>query len=232
MEALNNMAVNYDPLFTAIGVKLKDVKTLTRALSHKSASHGRDLGYERLEFLGDRVLGLCVADMLMMAFPDEPEGALSRRLNALVRQETLAEIGEEIGLGRYMILGKAEEDSGAKSNPAIVSDIVEAIIATIYLEHGLEGARQFINRFLERRLANTAKPPKDAKSTLQEWAMARKMPLPAYVVTDRKGPDHAPIFTIEVSLPGVDPVSATGETKRVTEQKAAEALLETLKTVN
>ncbi len=222
------MTVNYAPLFSTIGVTLKDVDTLTSALSHKSASHGRDIGYERLEFLGDRILGLCVADMLMKAFPKEPEGDLSRRLNALVRQETLAEIGEEMDLKKYMILGKAEEESGAKGNPAIVSDIVEALIATIYLEKGLEEARRFIHRYLEKRLANTAEPPKDAKSTLQEWAMARKMPLPAYVVTNRTGPDHAPIFTIEVSLPGSDPVSATGETKRMTEQKAAEAFLDVI----
>ncbi|MTI09014.1 ribonuclease III [Curvivirga aplysinae] len=222
------MSIDYTPFFEALGVTLSDKKRLTRALTHKSASHGRDLGYERLEFLGDRVLGLCVADMLMDAFPKEPEGALSRRLNALVRQETLAEVALEISLPNYVILGKAEEESGARHNPAILSDIVEAVIAAIYKEQGLEEARKFIHKYLEKRLENTAKPPKDAKSALQEWAMARKMPLPAYTMTDRSGPDHAPIFTIEVALPGREAVSAQGETKRVAEQKAATTMLEKL----
>ncbi|MDX1736640.1 MAG: ribonuclease III [Alphaproteobacteria bacterium] len=222
------MSENFDTLCKELGVSFENEELLVRALTHKSASHGRDLGYERLEFLGDRVLGLCVADMLMKAFPEEPEGALSRRLNALVRQETLAEVATEIALQDYVILGKAEQDSGASQNPAILSDIVEALIAAIYLQDGLEAARGFIENKLKHRLKSTAKPPKDAKSSLQEWAMSRKMPLPDYVLVERSGPDHAPVFTIEVRLPGQEPASAVAESKRAAEQKAAAAMLENI----
>ncbi|WP_259780050.1 ribonuclease III [Aestuariispira ectoiniformans] len=215
-------------LYAILGHEFDNPELLQEALTHRSASHGRDNGYERLEFLGDRVLGLCVADMLMQAFPDEPEGALSRRLNALVRQETLAEVAEGLGFQDYIYVGKAEDDSGARANPAILSDICEAVIAALYKDGGLEVARAFITKYWRDRLEKSSRPPKDAKSSLQEWAMARKLPLPEYEVVDKTGPDHAPVFTIEVSVRGREPARAQGEAKRNAEQKAAELLLERL----
>lgn len=218
----------FDALYDILGHKFKDKDLLQEALTHRSASHGRDNGYERLEFLGDRVLGLCIADMLMRAFPDEPEGALSRRLNALVRQETLAEVAEELGLQDHIYVGRAEDDSGARSNPAILSDICEAVIAALYTDGGLEVARAFIVRYWRGRLEKSSRPPKDAKSSLQEWAMARKLPLPEYEIAEKSGPDHAPVFTIQVSVRGREPAQADGESKRIAEQKAAAILLERL----
>lgn len=217
-----------DALFAILGHEFKDPELLQEALTHRSASHGRDNGYERLEFLGDRVLGLCIADMLMQAFPDEPEGALSRRLNALVRQETLAEVAEELGFQTHIYVGRAEEDSGARANPAILSDICEAVIAAMYIDGGLEVARAFIVKNWRHRLEKSSRPPKDAKSSLQEWAMARKLPLPEYEIAEKSGPDHAPVFTIKVSVRGREPAQAQGESKRNAEQKAAAILLERL----
>ncbi|RED50891.1 ribonuclease III [Aestuariispira insulae] len=218
----------YDALFARLGHEFENVERLEQALTHRSASHGQDIGYERLEFLGDRILGLCIADMLMQAFPEEPEGALSRRLNALVRQETLAEIAAEIGLNDYLRLGKAEEESGASDNPAILADVCEAVIAALYRDSGLDASRRFIKRYWEKRLEKSSRPPKDAKSSLQEWAMARKIPLPEYETIEKEGPDHAPVFTIQVSVRGKEPAQATGDSKRSAEQKAAEILLNRL----
>lgn len=217
-----------DALYGILGHKFSDPALLQEALTHRSASHGRDNGYERLEFLGDRVLGLCIADMLMEAFPDEPEGALSRRLNALVRQETLAEVAEALGIQDHILVGRAEEDGGARTNPAILSDICEALIAALYRDGGLEVARTFIVANWRNRLEKSSRPPKDAKSSLQEWAMARKLPLPEYEIAEKSGPDHAPVFTIQVSVRGREPMQASGESKRNAEQKAAALLLEHL----
>ena len=215
-------------LYPVLGHEFAEPDRLEQALTHRSASHGQDIGYERLEFLGDRILGLCIADMLMKAFPDEPEGALSRRLNALVRQETLAEISQEIGLDNYLRLGKAEEESGAAQNPAILADVCESVIAALYRDSGIECSKSFIKRYWEKRLEKSSTPPKDAKSTLQEWTMARKLPLPDYEMTGKTGPDHAPVFTIQVTVRGKDPAVASGESKRNAEQKAAEILLDRL----
>lgn len=209
-----------------VNYSFNDETLITRALTHRSVSHGKDHGYERLEFLGDRVLGLCVADLLMSAFPDEPEGDLSRRFNALVRQETLAEIASHIGLKNHILLGKSEQDSGAANNPAIISDVCESVIAALYLDGGMDVVRAFIFQHWQPRLEKTSKPPKDAKSSLQEWAMARKLPIPAYEEIIREGPDHAPIFTIQVTVKGRDPEQAEGDSKRLAEQKAAALLLE------
>ena len=218
----------YKELIARLGHEFEDQDRLKQALTHRSASHGQDIGYERLEFLGDRILGLCIADMLMLAFPEEPEGALSRRLNALVRQETLAEIAIEIGLDKFLHLGKAEEEAGAAQNPAILADVCEAVIAALYRDGGLDISREFIRRYWEKRLEKSSRPPKDAKSSLQEWAMARKIPLPEYETVDKQGPDHAPVFTIQVSVRGKEPAQAVGDSKRSAEQKAAEILFNRL----
>lgn len=207
----------------------QDISVLEKALSHRSATHGRDIGYERLEFLGDRVLGLCIVDMLLKAFPQEPEGALSRRLNELVRQETLAKIAEEVGLAPFISLGRAEEEGGARENPAILSDVCEAVIAALYLDAGMERAREFVELHWTPRLEGAVKPPKDPKSALQEWAMARKLPLPAYEEVARSGPDHAPVFTIRVTIRNQPPAEAQGDSKRAAERMAAQLLLDQVK---
>lgn len=212
----------------ALGYQFTDPSLLEEALTHRSVVSGRIIGYERLEFLGDRVLGLVVADMLMEAFPDENEGALARRLAALVREKTLAAVARDIGLGAELRLGPSEAESGARENDALLADACEAMIAAIYRDGGLAPARRFIERHWSDRLAAEVAPPHDAKSALQEWAQARALPLPVYRVVEREGPDHAPLFTVSVEVEGRPPASATGPSKRVAEQAAARALLEAI----
>lgn len=210
----------------ALGHKFADPSLLEEALTHRSAVGGRTIGYERLEFLGDRVLGLVTADMLMDAFPEENEGALARRLAALVREETLAAVARDLGLGAEIHLGPGESEGGGRENDAILADACEAMIAAIYRDGGLEIARRFIETHWAGRLAAELEPPQDAKSTLQEWAQGRGLPLPVYRVVEREGPDHAPRFTVSVEVTGKPPASASGHSKRTAEQAAAQALLD------
>src|SRR3546814_5341196 len=158
--------------------------------------------YERLEFLGDRVLSLVIADMLFEAFPSEDEGHLARRHVALVRREALAEVAKAIGLGQHVRLSIGEEEAGGRENPAILADVCEAIIGALFRDAGLETARAFIVRQWQARLEGEIHPPQDAKTTLQEWAQQRGRPLPLYRTVGRSGPDHAPAFTISVEVEG------------------------------
>jgi len=210
----------------ALGYKFRDASVLEEALTHRSLVSGRTIGYERLEFLGDRVLGLVIADMLMDAFPSENEGALARRLAALVREETLAAVARDISLGAEIRLGPGESDSGGRENNALLADACEALIAAIYRDGGLAAARRFIEANWRGRLAAEVEPPQDAKSALQEWAQARAIPLPIYKVVEREGPDHAPVFTVSVEVAGKPAASASGSSKRNAEQAAARALLD------
>lgn len=210
-----------------IGYQFRNRRLLELALTHRSAGSASDGSYERLEFLGDRVLGLVIADLLLKRFPGEPEGHLSRRLNALVRKEALAEVAVALDLGSEIKFGQSEEVDGA-DNPSILSDVCEALIAAIYRDADLEAARSFILRQWEARLDADPKPPRDAKSGLQEWSMARALGFPTYEEIDRSGPDHAPVFTIRVSIPGHGEAVAEGRSKRQAEQSAAETLLERL----
>jgi ribonuclease-3 len=212
----------------ALGHAFADPSLLEEALTHRSVVSGRIIGYERLEFLGDRVLGLVVADMLMDAFPDENEGALARRLAALVREQTLAAVARDIGLGAEIHMGPGESDGGGRENYAILADACEALIAAIYRDGGLKAARRFIETHWSARLAAEPAPPHDAKSMLQEWAQGRGLPLPVYRVVDREGPDHAPRFTISVEVAGKPPATACGHSKRTAEQVAAQALLDAI----
>lgn len=209
--------------------RFADPALLEQALTHRSAAPRHDVGYERLEFLGDRVLGLIITDLLMAVFPDDNEGALARRLAELVRQETLADVARDIDLGRHVRLSRSEGESGGRENDAILSDVCEAVIAAIYLDAGLEAARQFIERCWRGRLDSASAPPQDAKTMLQEWAQGRGLPLPNYCVTERTGPDHAPEFTVTVTVEGHDPVAGAGPSKRTAEQAAAEVLLDRIK---
>jgi ribonuclease-3 len=211
-----------------LGYVFSNKRRLERALTHRSAGAQGDGSYERLEFLGDRVLGLVIADMLLQRFPKDPEGHLSRRFNALVRQETLADVARDLGLGGVIRFGQYEEAEGS-DNPAILSDVCEALIAALYRDAGLDCARDFILRNWETRLDADPTPPRDGKSALQEWTMARGLGLPQYEEVSRSGPDHAPIFTMRVSIPKHGSAQAEGRVKRHAEQSAAEQLLESLK---
>jgi len=204
---------------------------LIEALTHPSAvrRHGRSpRGYERLEFLGDRVLGLIVAEMLWHRFPTEAEGELSRRHAHLVRREALAEVAKTIGLGKCLVLSPSEESSGLRDNASTLADACEAVIAALYLDGGAAAARHFVERRWEPRLAAAGKPPRDPKTALQEWAQARGLPLPAYRTVATEGPSHRRRFTVSVSVEGQEPATASGSSKRAAETAAAAAALAAL----
>ncbi len=213
---------------------------LAEALTHSSALPGGQIGrrrtrraavprdYERLEILGDRVLGLVVADLLWRRFDAEQEGPLTRRHAQLVRRETLAAVAVEIGLDRMVQLSPAEAASGMARNPAILADVLEAVIAAIYLDGGFDAAFAFVERWWGPRLADMERPPRDPKTLLQEWAQGSGRPLPEYCLLGTSGPDHALQFTIAVRVAGYDEASATASSKRAAETAAAAALLERL----
>jgi ribonuclease III len=212
---------------------------LEEALTHPSALAPENVrgrrrrkpshrGYERLEFLGDRVLGLIVADLLWRRFENEPEGDLTRRLTHLVRREALARVANTIRLGTYLVLSRAEAAAGAADNPGILADVCEALIAAIYLDGGFAAASAFVRQFWEPLVDEMEGPPRDPKTALQEWAQARGLALPAYELVETSGPDHAPLFTVAASVAGGNHATATASSKRVAEAKAAALLLEQL----
>lgn len=215
-----------DAISTILDHEFADPALLRRALLHRSAAPTGDLGYERLEFLGDRVLGLVVTDMLMVAFPAENEGALARRLAGLVRRETLADVARGFGLGQFIRLSRSEEECGGRDNETILADVCEAIIGALYQDGGLEAARSFVQHHWADRLAAATEPPRDAKTALQEWAQGRGLPLPVYRLVNRTGPDHAPEFTVSVEVEGQAPDQGMGPSKRLAEQAAAEFLFQ------
>jgi ribonuclease III len=231
---------NLRDLTAALDYAFEDSELLRIALLHPSAvSTGRGkrskkleprIGWgtdnQRLEFLGDRVLGIVVAEMLFRAFPDEDEGALARRLAALVRQDSLDAVAREIALGRYLTISRGEEEGGGRDNPAILADACEALIGAIYLDGGLETARVFVERHWRPKMDAEAKPPQDAKTALQEWAQAAGLALPLYTVVKSEGPPHDPVFEVEVTVAGQLPASARGRSKRAAEQAAARQLLD------
>jgi len=219
-----------------LGHAFAEPSLLGEAVTHASVSggYGGPGGrgdYERLEFLGDRVLSLVVAELLMARFPEAREGDLAFRHVALVRRETIAGIAAKIGLGRFLKLSRGEEESGGRDNPAILGDAMEAVIAALFLDGGLEAAGKFITAHWSEPMLSVTAPPKDAKTLLQEWAQGVGKGLPAYDVLGREGPDHDPVFTVEVSVAGLDPARGEGASKRSAEQAAAEALLERIGTM-
>lgn len=201
-----------------------------QALTHPSIVHGRQprkaTPYERLEFLGDRVLGLVVAEMLYHRFPAEPEGALARRHAALVKRESLARVAAEIGLPRLIVLSKGEEEAGGRANPALLADACEAVIGALFADAGFDAAAPFVRRHWAPLMEESGAPPKDAKTALQEWAQGLGKPLPVYTTLGMEGPAHDPIFLISVAVEGVEAAAGRGPSKRVAEQAAATALLE------
>ncbi|MGF1457173.1 MAG: ribonuclease III [Alphaproteobacteria bacterium] len=211
--------------------RFQDRERLIEALTHSSVDAASDARAskirinERLEFLGDRVLGLMTAEALILAFPDAPEGDLAPRLNALVRKETCAEVALECGLDRVLILAASERSSGGAAKPAILGDACEALIAALYLDGGRTAAQAFFDRFWGKRLQELDAVPRDPKTSLQEWIQGRSRETPSYRILDRRGPDHAPEFDVEVLVPGFDPATGTGPSRRAAERAAAQAVL-------
>ncbi|HEV7291987.1 ribonuclease III [Devosia sp. RR2S18] len=218
----------HEKLQFRLGYRFADLDLLERALTHSSAvspSKRIEHSYQRLEFLGDRVLGLVVADMLYRRYPKANEGELSRTLNTLVRKETCAIIARTLDLGRELNLGESEARTGGAEKEAILGDATEAVIGAIFCDGGLGKAYEFVERMFEEFLVDGQANRADAKTTLQEWAQARGLEPPSYTQTERTGPDHAPEFTISVRLGEFEPLSATGSSKKIAEHKAAEQFL-------
>ncbi|MEA3033287.1 MAG: ribonuclease [Sphingomonadales bacterium] len=212
-------------LAETLGTTPADAALFERALTH--SSHGEE-NYERLEFLGDRVLGLVVATWLYEVFPDEPEGKLSRRFNALVARETCAEVARELGLAARLRLGKQARDDGAWDSDNVLGDVVEALIGALYLDSGFDAADAFVRRAWADRVSSRDRAPKHPKSALQEWAAANDRKPPEYRLAGRTGPHHAPRFVVEVAIRGVGEASAEGASKQEAETAAAAKLLEQL----
>jgi len=198
---------------------------IARALTHASADPARS--NERLEFLGDRVLGLVVAEKLYALYPEDAEGALALKLNALVRQDACARAADAAGLRPHLIMAKSETGSGGRGKPAILACACEAVIAALYLDGGMDAARGFVERYWADQFASLSDDMRDAKTALQEWAQARKGGgAPQYRLAGREGPDHSPRFKVEVSVRGVAPETGEGGSKREAEQDAAKKMLD------
>ncbi len=184
--------------------------------------------YERLEFLGDRVLGLVVAEWLLERFPGEREGSLAKRHAGLVRREALAAVADAINLGHHLRLSPGEQGSGGRANRTILADACEAVIGALYLDGGLDVARRFVRRAWEAQIDAAQRPPQDCKTALQEWAQGHGKPLPAYEIVRRTGPAHEPEFEVAVRVEGYPPTHGTGRSRRLAETIAARDLLRQL----
>lgn len=215
-----------------IGHSFRQPALLLRAVTHASISSATRPDNQRLEFLGDRVLGLVMAEALLSADDKAAEGLLAPRFNALVRKETCADMAREIGLGEVLKLGRSEMMSGGRRKEALLGDAMEALIAAVYLDAGFEAAKALILRLWNSRIHAVEHDARDAKTSLQEWAQARGMALPTYTETGRDGPDHQPMFTVTVQLENGAAESSRAGSKRVAEQAAARALLARLEQVN
>jgi ribonuclease-3 len=199
---------------------------LSRAVTHASISSQTRPDNQRLEFLGDRVLGLVIAEALLKADPAAAEGQLAPRFNALVRKEACADVAREIELGAVLRLGRSEQMSGGRRKAALLGDAMEAVLAAVYIDGGMEAARAVILRHWQGRIDSVEADARDPKTSLQEWAQARGQTPPAYVQLRREGPDHAPVFTIAARLATGQEAQASAPSKRAAEQAAARALLE------
>jgi len=219
----------YKDLEKALGHRFKNQEFLEVGLTHASmrGGKGKRSDNERLEFIGDRVLGLAIAELLNDQFPLANEGELARRYNRLVRGETCAKVARALDIGSHLILSESEAGSGGRTKNTILADAIEALLGAVFLDAGFNAARAVVRRLWESQsdeLNTTARP--DAKSALQEWAQGQGLALPQYTEIARKGPDHAPRFTSEVRIAGRPPARGEGASKRAAEQAAARALLE------
>jgi ribonuclease-3 len=214
-----------EALETRLGHEFADRKLLETALTHASAASGGRASYQRLEFLGDRVLALAVSEMLLDAFPRANEGELAQRLTALVRNESCADVAMTLDVGAAIRLGIGEAQSGGRTRAAILGDVCEALIGAIHLDGGIDAARSFVQANWGERMRAWTGTMRDAKTTLQEWAQGKGIGTPAYAIVARHGPDHAPLFEIEVTIGGLAPARAEGRTRREAEQIAAGTVL-------
>ena len=215
-----------------LGYEFTRVELLVRALTHASISSPTRPDNQRLEFLGDRVLGLVMSEALFFADKSAAEGLLAPRFNALVRKETCADVARQIDLGAVLKLGRSEMMTGGRRKEALLGDAMEAVIAAVYLDGGFDPARDLVVRLWGARIEGVAEDARDAKTSLQEWAQARGLPPPKYVIIERSGPDHAPVFTIEAQLVTGEAERATAGAKRQAEQASAKALLTRMETSN
>jgi ribonuclease-3 len=208
-----------------LGVRFREPMLLEQALTHSSAAGRGRTSNQRLEFLGDRVLGLVIADRLLEAYPDEEEGALALRLAALVSADSLAAVARALDLGRFVLLAPGEEAGGGRANPANLADACEAVIGALYLDAGFEVAHAFVAKHWRALIAAQLEPPKDAKTALQEWTQARGLGLPSYRLVASEGPDHRPLFRVAVEVRDHGGEEAAGAGKREAERLAAERML-------
>ena len=213
-----------------LGYRFVRPELLTEAVTHASISSATRSDNQRLEFLGDRVLGLVMAEALLEDDIGASEGKLAPRFNALVRKETCAEIALSLGLGKVLKLGRSEMMSGGRRKQALLGDAMEAVIAAVYRDGGFSAAKDLILNLWNTHIETVADDARDAKTALQEWAQARGLPPPSYVVVECSGPDHAPLFTISAQLVNGSEQSATAGSKRQAEQNAAQDLLARLET--
>ncbi|MGD9638467.1 MAG: ribonuclease III [Alphaproteobacteria bacterium] len=210
-------------IFSFTGYKFKNENLINEALTHCSLEKNNN---EILEFLGDRVLGLVLAEMLIKNFPLEKEGDIAVRYSNLSSSIVLSDIAKKVGLGRLIEMSQSEENTGGRDNPSILADACEALLGAIYLEAGLEPAKDFIHKYWQDFMNKNIEPPKDAKSALQEWTQSRGYGLPKYEVVDRSGPDHNPLFIVNLKIGSLEVVVAEGNSKKVAEQNAAKIMLE------
>jgi ribonuclease III len=225
---MSRKAKSREELEGKIGYVFADKAILERALTHVSAAspkQGRGGSYQRLEFLGDHVLGLAVSDMLYRAFPRGDEGELSRRLADLVRRETCADVARAIDLGAELRLGNSESNAGGRRRTAILADVCEALIGAVFVDGGYPAAAAMIERLWQERMLKPPRPLRDPKTMLQEWAQGRGLPTPAYREVERTGPQHNPEFRVAVAVADRAPAEGIGRSKRAAEQAAAAAML-------
>ncbi len=213
----------YEELEQQIGHVFDDKDLLETALTHSST--GNVFNYERLEFLGDRVLGLVVSEILYETFDNEREGDLAKRLSSLVQGSWLARMAGDIGLGEYMAVSDSERSSGGLENENILADAVEALIGALYLDSGLDTCRAFIEKFWGESFNQMNAPPQHPKTALQEWAQGQGLGLPIYKIIGQSGPDHAPVFDIRLKVEGHDELVAQGRSRQIAEKEAAKAFM-------
>ena len=227
MSSVRLTAQKIAQLETIIEHEFKSHERLVRALTHSSASKkaGEISHYERLEFLGDRILGICIAELLFFEFPNAREGELSVRLNTLVSGNMCAEISDEIGLHEFIHAGADVKQITGKRMKSVRADVVESLIAAIYLDAGLEAATAFVTKYWKHRIHSAGAGTRDSKTALQEWAHTKTSSTPSYAIAERSGPDHDPIFTVAVVMEGVEGAKGQGRSKRAAEQAAAQAVL-------
>lgn len=217
----------FSELYKNIGYKFQNEKLLEEAITHPSANE--DFNYERLEFLGDSVLTFFVTEILMSKFKNESEGDLAKRRAAVINGKSLFEIAENIKIKTHLILSNSEERSGGRDNQKILENAMEAIVGALYLDAGIEETRSFIEKHWLPFIEKDITPPVDEKTYLQEWAQANGHSIPEYRISDKKGPDHNPHFTVVVKVGGFPECSGTGPSKKEAEKHAAANIIKHIK---